>query len=208
MIEYYLIVLLLEKMVTSMNIEIRFITSCIGSTEIYSYHHITGKIVIKFYNNNKVGALWNAFYTLYKGGFFENASVTIYESYQFVDLVSIMSVTLCSSNQLCLGIKSINVIPLDSATVQPVQQTIEEKNEQPIDQNVGHPTEKIDQYYRMTAEILSTKNISIPNLRDLTPKSVTRQINWLRSILGMDVLSLTEQTSLKVLERLRKEYKF
>lgn len=67
-------------------------------------------------------------------------------------------------------------------------------------------TVDIDALYNAVIEILSSKNVSVPNIRNISPKGIYSQINWLRSILGMNKSNLRDIEALTILNKLRKEW--
>lgn len=161
--------------------------------EAYSFNILDNNVVIKF-NSSKhmLNDLWCCFYTLVKGGTFEGARTVIHKTDQFNDLASIMLNTLL-----------MNKLRAEFAGTKP---SLWINKPLTIINDRVQSISREDKLYQTVVDFLSSKTISMPNLKDQTPKSVQRQINWLRSILGMDSLSLSDTAAIGLLNRLRDEW--
>ena len=87
------------------------------------------------------------------------------------------------------------------------QTTLKNISQIEVIQHNCNPVESKESLFQTIRHIIETKNISAPNFNDHSANALKKQINWIRSILKKNIITLNEQVCLSLIEKLKPFYK-
>jgi hypothetical protein len=121
--------------------------------------------------------MWSTFNVLLKGGFFNGKPVSVIYYAPFAEIIKLMEAMLKPITEINIINESVIKIPtINRLGIKPLEIIHDAKE---------NPKIKMQDYYDTLKTIIIKKKTPYPNFDDRTEKSVTKQINWIRSVLGV-----------------------